>query len=176
MMEQVGKLYANALFELCKEEECIDLVYDKLNKYNSVFIEFKDLQKLLSVPTIELTDKLNILSKVFKNDGIAYNFLCILVEKKRINSFAGIVDEFNIIYNSYKNIIEVTATTSIPLTEEIRQKLVDKLEQKSGKKIKLIEIVSPEILGGIIINYGNTQIDNSIKGKLKDISKQLKQI
>ena len=84
--------------------------------------------------------------------------------KKRINSFAGIVDEFNIIYNSYNKIIEVTATTSIPLTEEIRQKLVDKLQQKSGKKIKLIEIVSPEILGGIIINYGNTQIDNSIKG------------
>ncbi|HHX57946.1 MAG TPA: F0F1 ATP synthase subunit delta [Clostridiales bacterium] len=80
MMGQVGKLYANALFGLCKEEDCIDLVYEKLNEYNAVFTEFDDLQKLLSVPTIALPDKLDILSKVFKNDSIAYNFLCLLVE------------------------------------------------------------------------------------------------
>lgn len=176
MMGQVGKLYANALFELCKEEDCIDLVYEKLNEYNAVFTEFNDLQKLLSVPTITLSDKLNIISKVFKNDNIAYNFLCVLVEKKRINNFESIVNEFNKIYNSFRNIIEITATTSIPLTDETRQKLIDKLSQKSGKKVKLIETVSPDILGGIIINYGNTQIDNSIRGKLRDITKQLKQM
>lgn len=176
MMGQVGKLYANALFGLCKEEDCIDLVYEKLNEYNAVFTEFDDLQKLLSVPTIALPDKLDILSKVFKNDSIAYNFLCLLVEKKRINYFESIADEFNEIYNSYRNIIEITATTSIPLTDETRQKLIDKLSQKSSKKVKLIETVSPDILGGIIINYGNTQIDNSIRGKLKDITKQLKQM
>ena len=61
------------------------------------------------------------------------------------------------------------------MTDETRQKLIDKLSKKFDKKVKLIEVVSPEILGGIIIRYGNTQIDNSIRGKLKDITKQLKQ-
>ena len=81
MMEQVSKLYADALFELSKDENCVNLVYDKINKYREVLVEHKDLQKLLSVPTIPLADKLNILSKFFKNDSIAYNFLCVLVEK-----------------------------------------------------------------------------------------------
>ncbi|HHX57947.1 MAG TPA: ATP synthase F1 subunit delta [Clostridiales bacterium] len=93
-----------------------------------------------------------------------------------MNYFESIAGEFNKIYNSYRNIIEITATTSIPLTDETRQKLIDKLSQKSSKKVKLIETVSPDILGGIIINYGNTQIDNSIRGKLEDITKQLKQM
>ncbi|NLK70614.1 MAG: F0F1 ATP synthase subunit delta [Clostridiales bacterium] len=175
MMEQVSKLYADALFELSKDENCVNLVYDKINKYREVLVEHKDLQKLLSVPTIPLADKLNILSKFFKNDSIAYNFLCVLVEKKRLNYFESIVDEYNKNYNSFNNIIEITATTSVPLTDETRQKLIDKLSKKFDKKVKLIEVVSPEILGGIIIRYGNTQIDNSIRGKLKDITKQLKQ-
>lgn len=176
MMGDAGKIYAEALFELCRDDGSIDKVYGVLNEYRSVFHEYPQLQKLLSVPTIALSEKLNVIEKIFENDSLAYNFLCVITEKNRTAIFDSIADEFSVRYNMYNNISEFTVTTSVPMSDEMRSKLIAKLEQKSCKKVKLIEKVVPEILGGIIINYGNTQVDSSVKGKIESISRQLKNI
>ena len=73
------------------------------------------------------------------------------------------------------NIVKMTAITSVALKSEQREKLIGKLEEKSGKKVILSEKIDPSILGGIIVEYDNSRIDNSVKGKLEAVAKQLKQ-
>ena len=68
----------------------------------------------------------------------------------------------------------MTVVTSIPLKPETKQKLLNKLEKQSGKTVKLKEEVDPSILGGIILRMGNSQIDNSVKGKIEAIASSLK--
>ena len=65
--------------------------------------------------------------------------------------------------------------TSVALKSEQREKLIGKLEEKSGKKVILSEKIDPSILGGIIVEYDNSRIDNSVKGNLEAVAKQLKQ-
>ena len=68
----------------------------------------------------------------------------------------------------------MTVITSIPLKPDLKARLIKKLEQKSGKTVKLNEKVDPSIIGGIILRMGNSQIDNSIKGRLEAVAQQLK--
>ena len=68
----------------------------------------------------------------------------------------------------------MTVITSIPLKPDLKDRLIKKLEQKSGKTVKLNEKVDPSIIGGIILRMGNSQIDNSIKGRLEAVAQQLK--
>ena len=75
----------------------------------------------------------------------------------------------------HNNIVKMTAITSVALKSEQREKLIGKLEEKSGKKVILSEKIDPSILGGIIVEYDNSRIDNSVKGKLEAVAKQLKQ-
>lgn len=173
-MGDVPKLYADALFQLCLEDNCLDDVKSQIDTYNDIFVDNPELETLLSVPTLDVSEKLDIVSKIFDDSSHAYNFLCVLISKNRIRYFTEISKKFIEDYNNYKGIAKITVTTSTPLNDEMRDKLIVKLQEKSGKKVVLAEIVDPSIIGGIIINYATTQIDNSVKGRLHEIGKQLK--
>ena len=68
----------------------------------------------------------------------------------------------------------MTVISSIPIKPELCDKLKARLEKKSGKKVVLKVEVDPSIIGGMILKYGNSQIDNSIKGRLEAVAEQLK--
>ena len=76
---------------------------------------------------------------------------------------------FNAKYNEYKNIADVLVITSIPLTENLREKLIKKLEGSLKKTILLTEKTDPSIIDGMIIEYDNKRIDNSVRSKLEEL-------
>ncbi|MGN0621938.1 MAG: ATP synthase F1 subunit delta [Porcipelethomonas sp.] len=175
MTGDVGKLYAEALFELSLEAGDPEPVYTELNEYNSLFSENPDFVKLLFSPVIEISEKLDIIDRIFGGKkSLVRDFICLVTEKNRITYIDKITSEFNKCYNRHMNIAEMTVVSGIPLKPELREKLKSKLEEKSGKKVDLKVEVDPSIIGGMILRYGNSQIDNSIKGRLEAVAEQLK--
>ena len=82
-------------------------------------------------------------------------------------------EQFKQMYYEKENILEVTATTVQPLSEKLKQKLIEKLGSVSGKSIILHEKLDRAILGGIVLRYGNTEIDSSVRTKLDKIKSQI---
>lgn len=174
MTGDIGKLYAQALFELSLEEKNIQEVYDDVNQCRKIFDDNPELVYLLNSPVILHEEKQEVIDKVFGKEGTVRDFICLVTDKNRITYFGKMTDAFNMHYNEYNNIVEMTVITSVPLKSETKARLLKKLEEKSGKTVKLKEEVDPSIMGGIILRMGNSQIDNSIKGKLDAVAKQLK--
>lgn len=174
MTGDVGKLYAQALFELSLELDILDKVCTEIKQCRRTFDENPQLVKLLNSPVILKTEKHEVINKIFGENGMIHDFICLVTDKNRISYFGKITDAFIEHYNQHNNITEMTVVTSVPLKSELKSKLVKKLEQKSGKNVKLIEKVDPSIIGGIILRMGNSQIDNSIKGRLEAVAQQLK--
>lgn len=175
MTGDVGKLYSEALFEIGLENNNLDELNDDIKQCRNVFEENPELVKLLASPVITNDEKIGVISSIFGESGTVRDFICVVTQKGRIGWFSDIAEEFRLKCSEHDNIAEMTVITSIPLKAAQREKLAKKLEDKSGKKIKLSEKTDPSILGGIIIEYGNTRIDDSIKGKLEAVSRQLKQ-
>lgn len=174
MTGDVGKLYAQALFELSIEQENSKEVYGDINQCRKVFDDNTDLSKLLSSPIIEREEKQKVIDRIFGTEGIVRDFICLVTDKNRINYFGKITDNFNELYYAHNNIAEMTVITSIPLKPQMKEKLLKKLEEKSGKTVMLKEEVDPSIIGGIILRMGNSQIDSSVKGRLEAIASSLK--
>ncbi|MGN0605566.1 MAG: ATP synthase F1 subunit delta [Oscillospiraceae bacterium] len=174
MTGDVGKIYADALFELCSEDNSYEQVHKDLNDCNKVFTDNPDLVRLLSAPTVTADEKVSIIDKIFDGCGIVCNLLCILAEKNRTACIDRITEAFNALYNDYMNIAEMTVTTCVEMNDEMRKKLIDALSKKFGKTVHLTEKVDKSILGGVIVEYGNTQMDNSVKTKLASVHKQLR--
>lgn len=170
--------YAEALFELCKERDNLDEVHSELLWLSEVFEKNEDLLKFLYAPTVESADKKNVLKNVFENElsETSFDFLCVVVDKKRIKYLSKIIESFNSLYNEEKNILEVTAITTIPLSEALREKLVKKLESVSQKTIVLSEKIDKSIIGGIVLEYNNTQIQGSIKHKLDELRARINSV
>lgn len=177
MTQTVGKVYADALFALSREEQCEKLVYDELNAAADMFAQHPDFTALLSVPNIGAQEKIGVLRKVIgEGAGITENFLCLLVEKHRINRIADIRNAFNAQYYEAFSIAEVFVTSAEPLTQPQREKLTQKLEVKLSKSVKLIESVDASLLGGMVVQYGDTRMDNSLRTRMREMSDNLKKI
>lgn len=175
MTGDVGKLYSEALYEIGLENNNLDELNNDVKQCRIVFEENPELVKLLGSPVITNDEKIGVISSIFGESGTVRDFICVVTQKGRIGCFSDIAEEFRLKCAEHDNIAEMTVITSIPLKDAQREKLTKKLEEKSGKKIKLSEKTDPSILGGIIIEYGNTRIDDSIKGKLEAVARQLKQ-
>lgn len=175
-MSDVIKIYSNALFELSTEENLLNEVYLDLTQCADIFKSQQEFLKILSSPIIDVSEKISMLEKVFKSTNcneLVFNFMCVLAEKNRIDLFCEIQQDFSKHYNDFNNVLQVEVTTCIPLTEELRNGIIDKVSKKTGKNVTIVEIIDKSILGGVILKYDNIVIDDSIKSRLKDLSKQL---
>lgn len=175
MTGDVGKLYSQALFEIGLENNDLVTLEQDMTQCNTVFEENPELVKLLNSPVISNDEKLDVISRIFGETGTVRDFICVIVQKGRIRYFSEITEEFRQKCYEHDNIAEMTVITCVPLKSVQKEKLQKKLEEKSGKKVRISEKTDPSILGGIIIEYGNNRIDNSIKGKLEAVAEQLRQ-
>ena len=78
--------------------------------------------------------------------------------------------------NDRNNILEVTACTTQPLSDRLKNKLTDKLASLSGKKIVLIEKIDSSIMGGIVLSYGNSRLDASVRMRLENMRRSINSI
>lgn len=69
---------------------------------------------------------------------------------------------------------EVTATTSIPLSEADRKRLQKAMEKKWGLSVSLKEQVDPSVIGGVLLSAGDWQMDATVRGRLHRLSESLK--
>ena len=171
--QTVGNVYAEALFLLAQEEHQEERIYQEFNQVTDLILQYPELIALLDVPSLELSERISVLQKIIgKEDGITENFLCLLVEKRRINRISEIRNAFNKFYYEAFSIAEVFVTTAVPLEETQKTALKEKLQQKLHKKILLRESVDDSLVGGMIVQYGDTRMDNSIKSRMQAFAQQ----
>ena len=169
MAAEVAKLYADALFELFLEGGSEERIHSDLNEFAGVFRDNPELNELLSAPLLTSEEKKDVVGKIFTDSSIVYDFLCLLCDKGRAGYFEEIAEVFNKKYNEYKNIADVSVITSVPLTEALRTKLIAKLETKLNKTVVLKEKTDASIIDGIIVEYNNKRIDNSVRAGLESL-------
>lgn len=178
MNDKAEKVYGEAFFELCLEEspDKLDGILGELDSLRAVFEQNADFVKLMGTPTISLEEKLKLTGEVISKGGVSElcgNMLCVLTERGRFNCFGGIVKRFRELYNEHFKIAEITVTTGSPLTEKMREQIIKKMSEVTGKTVSIKEKVDPQIIGGIVIDYGSTRYDGSVKARLNALKNEL---
>ena len=127
--------------------------------------------QLLCAPSISKQERCQILDSSLRSKVHPYvlNFLKILTEKGYIRQFIGCCDAFSKQYNRDNGILEMTAVTAAPLSDELYRKLESKLSALTGKTIDLTCRVDPGILGGVRLDWDGKQLDGTVRRRLDDI-------
>ncbi|MBQ8765004.1 MAG: ATP synthase F1 subunit delta [Clostridia bacterium] len=173
-MKSAAITYAHSLFSLAKEENKEQEIFEELTELVGIFTENPEYTVLLDSPTVNVSERCNLVDEAFSACGeYVKNFLKILCEKKYIHIFPECVKEYEKQYNKKLGIEKVTAITAVPLSDELREKLIKKLEKDTGKTIALEQRVDKSILGGIILRTENSQTDASVRARLEGIRTEL---
>ncbi|MBQ3022837.1 MAG: F0F1 ATP synthase subunit delta [Clostridia bacterium] len=173
-MKSLAMTYAHSLFSLAEDEGLVDKIYEELISISKIFSENPDYEVLLDSPTIPAEKRFELIDEAF-NPYMEYvtNLIKILCEKRRIHILRDCVKEYDKLYYEKLGIKRVTAITATKLSDELREKLIKKLEQEWGKKVELAQKVDPSILGGIVLRTDNSQTDASVRTKLEQLKAQI---
>jgi len=168
----VAKRYAEALIKLAKDDVERQRFEDDIAFILSTLKQDIRFSKVLNHPRIKKSDKLELIDKVWK-PGICrtvYNFMRLLIEKRRIYELDFILKKYRIQMNIIKGIYVVRVHTAMPLEQAESEALRVKLEKMTGHKLEIKNRVHPEIIGGMMVRIGDDVIDWRYSRMLNDLN------
>ncbi len=175
-MSRAGTVYGQGLYALAKEEGLEEQILQELTVLEEAFTEQPDFLKLLASHNLPKQERTAILQDSFGGRVHPYvlNFLKILTEKGHICQFPHCYRGYCGEYNTDKGILEVRAESAVALNESQKRRLTDKLTAITGKQVRLLCRVEPNVLGGIRLRFDGMQVDGTVQGRLAAMEKQLK--
>ena len=167
--------YAKSLLDLATEQGQLEAVYADMKYIQAACDASSEFVNMLRSPIIKADQKNSIINEVLKNNvGVLTNsFTVLLVKKGRELELPEMATAFIEQYNEIKGIHQVTLTTAVVVSEDIKKSIEQKV--KSAAHFTTIELTTKtdeSLIGGFVLEFNNNLVDASIARDLKDIKKQ----
>jgi len=161
-----ARRYAQAVFNIALEKNELDRWQSDLREI-AILGDDAELIALLENPKIHFKDKAKLLSKgLGEINQLALNLVYLLVARGRLGMVGDIADEYQRLLDNYRGIEQAEVTTAVPLDDEDRQRLEERLGAVVGKKVVVKPKVDPSVLGGIVARIDGKLLDGSTRSKL----------
>ena len=167
--------YAKSLIDLSTERNELESVYNDMQYLKAVCKASRPFVALLKSPVIPIDKKSHALTAVTGGNisALTAAFNQLLINKNREFYLPEIIEAFIDQYNLIKGINKIKLTTATPLSEELKNEIVDKIKlQTPIEKIELESVVNEELIGGFVLEYNNNLVDASIQRELRDLKTQ----
>lgn len=172
---KVAYRYAKSLFDVANSAKNVEKVNQNMIDFVTTCNENEELKKVLKSPIVTSKEKSNLLSTVFASyEKVVIEFFELVVSKNRAGNLPQIASNFEHLYNEYNQIVAVDVQSAQALTEGERKEVISYLEKQTGaKEIKIAEQINPDLMGGLVIKYGDSLIDSSVSSQIKNLKKEL---
>lgn len=174
-MTQVAQNYADALYDLARDEGFDKQILDELTGVERLFGENPDYVRLLSASNLRKSEKLGVLDEAFSGRVHTYllSFLKLLCERGHIRELPNCLRRCRSRYNEDHGILDLLAISAVPLSEEMRTKLIRRVADLTGKHVELRSKVDPGVLGGLRLEYEGKSLDGTVRQRLDGLKKAL---
>jgi|688.fasta_scaffold334739_2 F-type H+-transporting ATPase subunit delta len=166
--------YAHSLFSLAQEKGLTNEVEADLIGIKNAFHESADLRSFLKSPVININTKKAALEKAFGPhvSKLTLLFLDKLVEARREYYIAEVAEAFRDSFKKLNGVVTAKVITAAPMNDKIRAEVTrivkDNKEFINASSIEIEEKIDPSLIGGIIINVGDKQIDASFSRMINE--------
>ncbi len=172
---RLASRYAKSILDLAIERGELEKVYADMQWLQAVCKSNRDFVNLLRSPIIKNDTKRKILEAVTNGNisELTAGFNRLLVSKNRERFLPEIINAFIAAYKSHHHIRTVQLTTATPVTDSMRNAIVEQVKKSAGfDKVELEEKVNPELIGGFVLQVGDQLVDASVAYDLRAIAKQ----
>ena len=167
--------YAKSILDLATEQGQLEAVYADMKYLQAVCKASSEFVNVLRSPIIKADQKNGIINAITKDKVslLTHSFTNLLVKKAREASLPEMATAFIEQYNALKGIHQVTLTTAVDVSDEMKKSIEDKV--KAENKFVSVELTTKtdeSLIGGFVLEFNNNLLDASIARDLKDIKKQ----
>jgi F-type H+-transporting ATPase subunit delta len=168
-----ARRYSQAVFNIALETNELDRWQSDLTKIANLARD-ATLIAVLESPKFHFDIKARLLSEQLADvNPLALNLIYLLVSRGRLAMIGDIADEYQRLLDSYHGIEQAEVTTAIPLDDEDKLRLTERLGAVVGKKVVLKPEVDSGLIGGIVARIGGKILDGSTRSKLTTLKEEL---
>ena len=172
----VSKRYAEALFEIAKEQGQVALFHGELKLVVEAIEKAPEAKAYLDNFLIKPEEKKETLRMIFadKVSPMLLNFLLLLTDKRRESYIGAIFAAFSVLYDEAERIKNTELYTAIEVSDEEIKALAEKLSAATGYTIRIRPHVEPDLIGGVKLRVEDRIIDGTLKKQLERLGGQMK--
>jgi len=172
-MARAAIRYAKAVLSIANDQNSADAVNNDMKLIANTIADNKDLSDMLQSPVVSPSVKKSSLLEIFKGtNALTGNLVDTLIANKRIDIIGTVASKFNELYDASKGVEVASVTTAIPLTDDLKAKVLAKAKELTGKEVAVENIVDEDILGGFILRIGDLQYNASIANQLEKLKRE----
>ena len=175
LKDSVAARYSTALFALAKERAEVPHVSAELDSFVRALDSDVELRDFFASPVVDRKVKEQILHSVLHGRAgeLTLNFLVLLVRKRRENLLPIVARQLHEMLDREAGRAQAAIGTPLPLDRLQLDELKARLSKVYGSDIMPNTRVTPELLGGLVVQVGDRYVDASVSGKLEELRRHL---
>ncbi len=173
----VARRYANALFELAKEQKAVPATAKALDSWSKAIAESPDLNRFLVSPVFKSEDQMAAIEALAAKgefSGLALNFVKLMCANRRLAVLPDAITAFQAMVAEANGEVVAEVTSAEKLSPAQMKDLTAALNARVGKDVQLVTSIDQTLLGGLTVKIGSILIDNSLKTKLQNLKVSMK--
>jgi F-type H+-transporting ATPase subunit delta len=175
-MEEIARVYAEALFEVAKQKGKLDVIREQLGQVADALDRNRELAVFFFSPYFSSAEKRDGIERAIAGaEPELVNFLELLVEKHRMPVIFRIRRRFDELWAEENKRLEVTLTSAVELDPEVVERVGAEIERQTDRTVELHSRVDENVLGGLVLQVGNMVLDASIRNRLEKLRKEVAQ-
>ncbi|PPI86300.1 F0F1 ATP synthase subunit delta [Candidatus Pantoea edessiphila] len=170
----IARPYAKAIFDFSLANKDIEYWQQTLTFIAKVVVD-KKIKKIFP-RGLSPKDMYTIFNAICgkKLNKSAKNLIKLMAENRRLEILPTVLDEFIKLRNIHESLAKVSVISAINLNSKQLTDIENILEKFLSCKVTLNHRIDISLISGFVIKLGDLVIDNSISGRLSNLTKILK--
>ena len=174
-MSVAANRYATALIEVLYPDKA-EAGLQQLWTFALLLKEQPDSRRFLENPAMAGGSRNRLLAEIsaaLRFDRSVANFINILADRNRLPILEKIIAEYQRLMDKRLGIVRARVTAAAPLDTQQQIALGRKLDEVTGKQVRLEWAVDPSLIGGVVAQVGSTIYDGSVRQQLQSFKTRL---
>jgi F-type H+-transporting ATPase subunit delta len=173
--ESVARNYAQALLALAEKAKDPAGWGAMIVDVSAAVRREPTLRRFLESPRVSAAEKNAVLAKAFQDrlPRLLVRFLQLLVANRRQMLIPEIANEYMALLDAVEGRVHAEVTVARAVDAEGEGAIAAQLSRAIGKTVVPHVTVDPAILGGIVVRYGDTLMDGSVRRRLSALRQRL---
>lgn len=175
--EQLGKTYARSLIGAAQREGqgVADTVVAQLGQLVDGYLGANPkLEAALRSPRVSEAEKVRVIDRVFGDEfhPLLVKFLKVMASRDRLGYIGAVRTASDDIFDDMMGRMVASVRTAVPLDDQMRSQIVDRLSSTMNRQVRLNESVDPTLIGGMVIRIGDKVFDSSVANQLDKMARR----
>ena len=174
-MSVAANRYATALIDALYPEKA-EAGLRQLESFVSFLKEQPDGRRFLENPAMAGDRRQRLLKEIsaaLSLERRVGNFINILADRNRLPILEKIIEEYQRLLDKRMGVVRARVTAARSLDPVQQQELVRKLQEITGKEVRMEVAIDESLIGGVVAQVGSTIYDGSVRQRLQAFKSRL---